>query len=99
MHLSKLVSTLRVFDSAGIKRLKEYIHSPYFHVPLASVNLFDYLYEWHPSLPEVKLNPKLIARHSKNLASPVTQAAAGTRLMHCIEEFIGIEHALQDKPA
>jgi hypothetical protein len=99
MHLSKLVHVLETFDEAKIRRLKDYVHSPYFKVPLAAVNLLDYLYDQHPEFPENKITVRCIARKYKNLPSASTQSWAGTELLHAIEHFIGLEYAQRHKPA
>src|SRR5690242_8650124 len=92
MHLSKLTVALKAFTEPQFKRLKEYVHSPYFKVPAASVALFDYLYHLYPNFPEKKIKPELIARKHDNLHTASVQSWAGTELLHAIEQFIGLEH-------
>jgi hypothetical protein len=91
MHLAKLVNTLQRFDTTGLLRLKEYVNSPYFKVPKASVNLFNYFYELHPVFPQRKTTPEVIGEKFDNLSTPSKQNAAGSRLLDSIDSFVALE--------
>ncbi len=92
MHLNKLVSHLQQLDKAQLKRFADYVHSPYFKVPVSSIALHDYLQKLHPTFDEKKINPELIARKVKDLPTENKQAKAGTELLKCLERFLAVEH-------
>lgn len=91
MHLAKLVNTLQRFDTPGLLRLKEYVNSPYFKVPKASVNLFNYFYDLHPAFPQKKITAEVIGEKFDNLSTPSKQNAAGSRLLDSIDHFTALE--------
>ncbi len=91
MHFSKLINLLQSFDTPRLMRLKEYVHSPYFKVPLSSVNLFDYLYSISPDYTEKKVNPEAIGYRYSNLSTFAKQIFAGSHLLYAIENFIAQE--------
>ncbi len=91
MHLSKLVDALKAMEAQEIKRLDEYVHSPYFKVPLASVSLFEYLQPLYPQFAEKKMDAALIAKKSKNLDTAAKQSTAASWLLDAIENFWTIE--------
>ncbi|MFN8297576.1 MAG: hypothetical protein U0T75_00625 [Chitinophagales bacterium] len=96
MHLSKLVDALKAIEPAELKRLDDYVHSPYFKVPLASVSLFDYLKEHYPLFSEKKVDAVLIAKKSKNLDTAGKQSTAASWLLDSIEKFWAVEDMLNN---
>jgi hypothetical protein len=91
MHLSKLTNFLGRLDKAQIKRLGEFVHSPYFKTPVSAVALFDYLSAMHPGFPAELIQPHVIARKSKLLPTANKQSKAGTDLFESTERFMALE--------
>ncbi len=97
MHLSKLITTLQVFDEATFKSLRDYVRSPFFKVPTGSATLFEYLSPLYPRFPESKVNPKSIEVISPNLSTPAKQARAGSELLEAVEEFLAVRQWQKNK--
>lgn len=91
MHLQKLITHLQKLDKTNLKRFTEYVHSPYFKVPSASVALFNYLSALYPKFDEKKFTPAQIAKKVKELPSENKQAKAGSELIKALERFLAIE--------
>jgi hypothetical protein len=91
MFLSKLVNVISALDKASFKRLDDYLHSPYFKVPAASVDLFEYLDSLYPNFPEQKMKPEVIGKSHKNLSTRGKAARAGSELLTAVEHFLAIE--------
>src|SRR4051812_33766947 len=91
MFLSKLVNVISALDKAAYKRLNDYMRSPYFRIPAASVDLFDYLDGLYPNFPELKMRPEVIGKSFKNLSTRSKAARAGSELLTAIEHFLAIE--------
>jgi hypothetical protein len=96
MHLSKLIHALKAFDENQFKALKEYIHSPYFHVTPSAVTLFDYLAPLYPGFPAKKLKVEFISTHQKKFSTSLKQRKASTELLKYIDHFIAIQDWQQD---
>lgn len=91
MYFNKLTNILQALDKVTIKRLSDYVHSPYFKVPISSIILFDYLQKQHPHFDEVNLSPAVIAAKAPKLARANKQFKAGTELLKSIEHFLALE--------
>lgn len=92
MHLKKLISVLRSLDKDQLKRLREYVDTPYFKVPPHSVTLFHYLAPANPALIPAEISVEVIAGLANNLSTPAKQSRAGSHLFQAIEKFMAIEH-------
>ncbi len=97
MHLQKLSTLLKALEKPQWKRLEEYVHSPFFKVPSASVELFDYFLSIYPDFSEKKLDPSIISKKVKELPSASKQAKAGSELIKAIYHFLAYQH-WQKKP-
>lgn len=91
MHLPKLIRTLQAFDQTNFLRLKEFVNSPYFKVPKASVVLFNYLYTCYPKFTARKVNLAAIAQLGENLSTYAKQSAAASKLLDGIDLFLACE--------
>jgi hypothetical protein len=91
MFLAKLVSVMGALDSKAFSRLSDYVNSPYFKVPAASKDLFEYLETLYPEFPEMKMKPEAIGKTGRNLSTRGKAARAGTDLLETIEHFIAME--------
>ena len=91
MFLSKLTNLISALDRESFKRLNDYIDSPYFKIPSASVELFRYLQALYPEFPESKMKPEIISGAAKNLSTRNKAARAGSELLTAIEHFIALE--------
>jgi hypothetical protein len=91
MFLSKLINVISALDKPGYKRLQEFVSSPYFKIPQASVDLFEYLDSIYPNFPERKMSPEAMGKSYKNLSTRSKAAHAGSDLLKAIEYFLAIE--------
>lgn len=96
MHLSKLFDILHCMDAEEWKRLNDYVHSPYFKVPSASVALFDYLYPLHPGFAVKKISVEAIGKSGSNLSTSAKQATAASALIKAATDFMCIEAVRAD---
>lgn len=97
MRFARLTTTLKAFDKPAIKRLDDYLHSPYFKIPATATALFTYL----QTLPQPYTNQNLAAEYitgySPLLDTENKQAIASTQLLKAIEGFITVENLGQQK--
>ncbi len=93
----KLVGVLKMLDEETLTRLSDYVHSPFFRVPPASVAVFDYLAELYPQFPEKKITSAHIEKLGKNLSNEQKQWRAGSELLGAVEHFIALDNWLEDK--
>jgi hypothetical protein len=91
MHLEKLVTVLKAFDEAQLKRLKDYVNSPYFKIPPQAALLLERLIPLHPRFPEKKLDPKILGRKDQRLCTLAKQSNAGSYLLQAAKQFIAQE--------
>ncbi|MCW5906677.1 MAG: hypothetical protein KIS94_02375 [Chitinophagales bacterium] len=94
-HLYKLKKTLTQLDKATLKKFQLYLRSPYFKVPDAAADLFDYLLPLHPRFADAKTTPEAIANACKKLATAKTQANNASLLLQHLHIFMAIEHVQQ----
>lgn len=99
MHLPKLVKTLQAFDQTAFLRLKEFVNSPYFKVPKASVVLFNYLYTCYPKFTARKVNLEAIAQLGENLSTYAKQSTAASKLLDGIDLFLACEQWQRNRKA
>lgn len=92
MHLQKLTTLLQAMDKPQFKRLRDYVHSPYFKVPYTAVELFDYLEHLHPEFSEKKLDPTFISKRVKEFPNKTKQDKAGSELVKATYDFIALYH-------
>lgn len=91
MSLGKLITVLKSVDENDIGQLFNYIHSPYFKVPAASVRLFDYLYKIHPDYNDKNTSTEVIGKKVENLSNYSKQARAASELLDAILHFLSVE--------
>ena len=96
MHLEKLVTLLKPFDRQRLKRLKEFIQSPYFGIAPGCVFLLTRLVKLHPAFPISKMNPQYIGRSIPRLSTVGKQTNAASHLLKAIELFIAQEEWQKD---
>lgn len=89
MYLQKLVTVMAAMDKPSLKRLEEYIHSPYFRIQPSVVKLFDYFAEQYPRFTDKKINPEAISEYTN--AKENRQMIIATRLIKVIYDFIALE--------
>ena len=82
---------MQAMDADTFKRLNEYVHSIYFRVPAASVDLFDYLAPLYPRFPASKISAESISALGGNLSTYRKAARAGSELLQAIEFFLAFE--------
>ena len=97
MYLSKLVTVLKSFDEPRLKRLKKYVHSPYFNTPPVCRLLLDRLLLLHPKFLEKKMTPELLGKGIVTLSTSQKQTTAATQLLTIIKEFIALEEWQKDR--
>jgi hypothetical protein len=80
-----------------MRRLAEYIHSPYFNIPSSAIEIFDYLHKVYPDFGDKKTQPAVITKKTKGLQTAAKQAKAGTELIKAIDGFL-IQEQWQKQP-
>lgn len=96
MYLQKLVTVMAAMDKPSMKKLKRYIHSPYFKVSPSAIELFDYLSSQYPRFSDKTINPKAIAQHI-TAQSESQQMLIATRLLKNIYDFIALNQWQKDE--
>lgn len=91
MHLQKLVEVLKKLDEEQIKRLDEYVRSPYFRVPPVCVLLLNRLMPLHPRFMETKMQWQKLGKKDVTLSTIAKQRNAATGLLKAIDGFIAQE--------
>jgi hypothetical protein len=91
MHLQKLVEVLKKLDEEQIKRLDEYVRSPYFRVPPVCVLLLNRLMPLHPRFMETKMQWQKLGKKDITLSTIAKQRNAATGLLKAIDGFIAQE--------
>ena len=91
MHLEKLAAVLKTFDKPRLRRLKVYIHSPFFNVPSVCAVLLERLMPLHPQFEERKMRPESLGKKRHELSTLGKQQTAGSYLFRAIEKFIAQE--------
>jgi hypothetical protein len=97
MHLFSLISALKSLDETSFRRFGEYVRSPYFKVPAASVVLFEYLEQCYPDFTESKIQPEIIDREPLDLRNTGKQRKAGSELLRAFENFIAMEDCMSNE--
>ena len=91
MHLQKLVEVLKKLDEEQLKRLDEYVRSPYFKVPPVCVLLLNRLMPLHPRFMETKMQWQKLGKKDVTLSTIAKQRNAATGLLKAIDGFIAQE--------
>lgn len=91
MHLQKLVEVLKKLDEEQIKRLDEYVRSPYFRIPPVCVLLLNRLMPLHPRFMETKMQWQKLGKKDVTLSTIAKQRNAATGLLKAIDGFIAQE--------
>ncbi|HRG89802.1 MAG TPA: hypothetical protein PLW44_12330, partial [Chitinophagales bacterium] len=97
MHLQKLVEVLKKLDEEQLKRLDEYVRSPYFKVPPVCVLLLNRLMPLHPRFMETKMQWQKLGKKDVTLSTIAKQRNAATGLLKAIDGFIAQEQWQQNK--
>lgn len=92
MRFARLTTTLKALDKPALKRLHEYLHSPYFKTPPTATALFTYLQAQKQPYTTESVSPENIARHQPLLDTENKQAIAATQLLKAVEGFMTIEN-------
>lgn len=98
MHLQKLVEVLKQFDEEKLRRLDEYVRSPYFKVPPVCVLLLNRLMPLHPKYIESKMQWQKLGKKDATLSTIAKQRNAATGLLKAIDGFIALEQLQLNKP-
>lgn len=97
MHLQKLVEVLKKLDEEQLKRLDEYVRSPYFKVPPVCVLLLNRLMPLHPRFMETKMQWQKLGKKDVTLSTIAKQRNAATGLLKAIDGFIAQEQWQSNK--
>lgn len=81
---------MAAMDKPSMKKLREYIHSPYFKVSPSVVEMFEYFASNYPKFSDENTNPQIIAKHVA-AKSESQQMTIATRLLKAIYNFIAID--------
>lgn len=98
MQFGKLALVLKNLQPLQLKRLRKFVHSPYFGVSSASVAVYERLQKMSPHFTEQKLSARAIARWHPQLKTIKQQETAGVRLLRAIEKFLELEEAQNQPP-
>ncbi len=99
MQNSKLVDLLRIFDPADLRRLDEFLASPYFNKNQNLLALFRTLRALAPEFPPERCNKFDVwaAAHGGRPGSDAEIASEMNALLRQIEAFLGYEQYQQDE--
>lgn len=97
MRFTRITTVLQVLDKPELKRLEDYLHSPYFKVSPEAVQLFGYLKKLPAAYNEQAVSEEKIAKAIAHLNSRNKQDIAGARLFKAIEHFLVLEDLEKNK--
>lgn len=100
MHNSKLVALLRTFEAPDLRRVEDYLASPYFNKNLNLLQLFRALRPLAPTFPAEQCDRFEIweAAHPGRPGSDQEIASQMNALLKQLEAFLGMERYQNEQP-
>ncbi len=90
MKDTKLIKVIEKFSKTDLKRMKEFVHSPFFRASKTERDLFDFIYKYAPDFDHKKFTPEQAAKYiftdKKYDASALIKIQS--RLFKLVELFI-----------
>ena len=97
MRFARVTTILQALDKPALKRLEDYLHSPYFKIADGAADLFGYLKTLSSNYKDEDVSEERIAKKISFLSNRNKQDIIGARLFKAIEHFLVLENLEQDK--
>lgn len=90
MKSTKLIKVIEKFSKADMRKLKEFVHSPFFRSGKTERDLFDFIYKYAPDFEHKKFTPEYAASHvfPNEQYDSSALIKAQSRLFKLVELFI-----------
>lgn len=90
MKSTKLIKVIEKFSKSDMRRLKEFVHSPFFRAGKTERDLFDFIYKYAPDFKHKKFTPEYAASHvfPNEQYDSSALIKAQSRLFKLVELFI-----------
>lgn len=92
MRHQKVTEVFKKLGNGQMRRLNDFIHSPYFNNSETVTAIFDYLKTLYPHFPSEKITWEVILQTVSGLADENDLGKKLARLLDLVEKFLSIEH-------
>jgi hypothetical protein len=91
MHQSKLIELLKALSRKQIKRLDDFVQSPYYNTSKTVIALLQYCIKQYPQFSPRSCKPETIIAKIKIIGSENKLHKTATELLHLTEQFLAAE--------